>query len=225
MKKAKFWFFFENFLKKYVFNRKIFIPIIVGVFIVIIIIGIISYNKERSATNIQGKYINAFYKLKTVSDKVDDLNKERIGIAIRDLEKTVEMPGDAPEKYLAYINLGELYLKLKQKEIAVKYLEKAKDAPKDLIAKPLSFIMLGRIYLEDSKLDNAIDLFNYVIKNYDGYFKDTALYYKGIAYEIKNNIDMAISSYKMIDENSVYSFEAKKNIEVIERLKRLEVSK
>jgi len=40
---------------------------------------------------------------------------------------------------------------------------------------------------------------------------------------MKYDINMAISSYKMITENSIYNFEAKKNIEVIERLKNLEV--
>jgi len=223
MGKNKFWEKFENFSKKYLFNKKVFLPVILGIFLFIIILGIIAYTNEKRTDKIQEVYINAFNKLKPVSDKMDNLNKERIGLAIKELEKTIDLPGNSSEKYIAYLNLADLYLKMNQKETALKYLSKAEEAPSDFLIKPMSMIMTGRIYMEDGKIDEAIEKFNYIIKKYEGYFKDTALYYRGICYEMKNDINMAISSYKMITENSIYNFEAKKNIEVIERLKNLEV--
>jgi len=184
MEKNKFWEKFENFSKKYLFNKKVFLPVILGIFLFIIILGIIAYTNEKRTDKIQEAYINAFNKLKPVSDKMDNLNKERIGLAIKELEKTIDLPGNSSEKYIAYLNLADLYLKMNQKETALKYLSKAEEAPSDFLIKPMSMIMTGRIYMEDGKIDEAIEKFNYIIKKYEGYFKDTALYYRGICYEI-----------------------------------------
>jgi tetratricopeptide (TPR) repeat protein len=153
---------------------------------------------------------------------MDKLNMERAGIAISQLEKVTETGYAFPENFLAYYELGNIYAALDKLELAQKYYLKLKEADEDFFVRGKALLNLAKIYQTQKKYDEAIEIFELLISDYDNYYQDMAYFFMGMVYEAKNETDKAISSYKMVRKDTSYQFEAEKNIEVLNRLQNLE---
>jgi tetratricopeptide (TPR) repeat protein len=107
-------------------------------------------------------------------------------------------------------------------ELAQKYYLKLKEADEDFFVRGKALLNLAKIYQTQKKYDEAIEIFELLISDYDNYYQDMAYFFMGMVYEAKNETDKAISSYKMVRKDTSYQFEAEKNIEVLNRLQNLE---
>ena len=126
-----------------------------------------------------------------------------------------------PENYLAKYDLATIYLSLNKIDLALPYLESIKNAPKKFFIRGKALIELGKLYQNQENFDLSLAMYNQVIADYTNFYKDTAYYYRGMLYEFQGKIDLAISSYKMVHKESAYGMDAERNIDLIEKAKRL----
>lgn len=224
----KFWKKFEDFAKKVLFNRKVLwsalLVIIIGVGTTVFLV----MQNDKKHRQVRKLYITALEKYGKIQAKMDNINLERAGIAISALEKVNKTGGSFPENYLAYYNLGSIYAALGKEDLAIKYFSKLKDADSDLFICGKAMVNLAKIYQSQAKKQKkaqlyakAVKIYQNLIDNYKNFYKDVAYFNLAMVYEAQDKIDMAITAYKSVRKTSRLYAEAKKNIEVLNRLQRI----
>lgn len=218
----KFWKKTGKFLEKVIFNKKIFYSVLSGIVIALTLIIIFVVRHENQHEEVKKLYAEAFFKYREIqSETMDKLNQDRAGLAIMALEKVDETGYSFPENYLAKYDLASIYLSLNKTDLALPYLESLKAAPKKFFIRGKALIELGKLYQNQENFDQALAIYNGIISDYTNFYKDMAYYHRGMLYEFQGKIDLAISSYKLVNKDSAYGMDAERNIDLIEKAKRL----
>lgn len=87
--------------------------------------------------------------------------EERYEEAIKNLEKALYLADTDEIKYIVYYNLAVTYYYIDYAELALMYLKKAFEIKED----ESLLILKAEIFIKDNQLDNAIEQYQYLIKN------------------------------------------------------------
>lgn len=225
---SKFWHIFENFAKKVLLNKKVIWSIAVVIIAVLALTISLAVSKEKRRKKVQELYLDAYVKYQQVSETTkgsDKINAERIGIAVEALQKVVATKERFSENYLAYLELGNLYILNKDYKNALKYYKEVEKAGSEFFATGLALLNIAKIYQTQAKYDEAIAYYKKMLSTYSNYLQDVANYHLGLCYEKLGKKDLAISAYKKVRQVSSYAFDAKNNLEIINRLDALKTVK
>lgn len=216
-----FWLEFGKFVKKFILNKKIMLSFLALVVAVIIATVIYVVVQEKQKKEIKNLYVDAFYKYSEIQNDMSNINMERAGRAIAALEKVVHYGKNFPELYLAYFELGNIYVSLNKMDLAKKYYQQASLADKDFFIRGKAVLNIAKMLQNEEKYDEAIKVYEDIVADYKNFYRDVAYYFMGMCYEKKGNIDKAITAFKMVNKESSYGEQAQSSIEIIEQLKRL----
>ncbi len=218
-----FWEKVEQFLKKYILNKKVFLSSVLVIVVLLTLTVVYVMDRDKKKREIKTLYAQAFYDYKSLfKDDKKKITIDSAKKAIANLNIVIKKGYTSfNEYYAANYNLGNIYKELNELDSAKKYYLILKEASHDFPFKPLALINLGKIAQSKNNCKEANKIYSEIHNSYNNSYKDYAYYLKGICYEKLKNEELALSSYKMVRKDSEYKEKAKDAIEIINKLKGL----